>query len=447
MKKNLLSKYNKKGSLLVISGYPKREEIYSSGVCAVSSFTKNTLLALGKEASERKIIVLTMEVDRKEIYEENGILVIRCFKRNNPLTYLSLLKYILRFYRVRNVLLEFEFASFGNTLTTSLLAPLIWLLKLFGKNIYIVAHQVVTDIKSLSGHIGVSPEGLTIRFLNVCFKLFYILITLPAKKVIVLEEEFKKRLSRLTDGQKIVVIPHGVDTNIQSLSKNKAKKLMGIKNDEFTILYFGYLGWYKGVDFLIRSLGNTKEIDGRKIKLVIAGGPSFTQKDKPHYQKFLKKLDEIIKKANNITVTGFIEEDKIATVFGVSDLVVFPYRTLMSSSGPMSLAISHKKPFIVSENMRPLLNTFDIQEALLDLNLSDEIVFKLTKKSLLKTLRASMDQANSAKMEEFSKRLNQKRSFEVLARKYGEIMWPNYAKQELKYYSTLLKKIPQLIGY
>lgn len=423
MKKTVFEQYNSKDSLLVISAYPKKGEIYSKGVCAVSSFAKNTILKLRNENPNRKIVVLTIDVNKDKSYVEDDVLVIRCFKRNSPLSFISLLKEIFRFNKVKDVMIEFEFASFGDTLTTSLVAPFVFGMFLLRKNILLVIHQVLFDIRDLSGHIGIKPNNLKLNILNFGLKWFYSLLTLGAKKIVVLEEEFKKRLSKVTNLQKIHVISHGVDTYIKSVDRLKARKRFGIKNDEFVILYFGYLTWYKGVDFLISALKNKKYINGKKIKLVIAGGASFTQERKIHYQRFIAKVDKLIKSSSNVIATGFVKEEDISPIFELSDLVVLPYRTFMSSSGPLSLAISYKKPFLISKSLLGLTKSTDIKKALGEANLrKSDIVFELSKESITKSIALAMQPNISQKMLLFSKILNRERSFENLAKYYENIL-------------------------
>ncbi len=420
MKNRIIEKYNRKDSLLIIAGWPKKRETYSQGVCAVSSFTKNALTALQKENPDRKIVVLTMQIDKKEIYEEDGMLILRCFKRNKSLSYLSLIKHIFLFNRIKDLLIEFEFSSFGNTFMTGLLAPIIWALFLMRKNINLVIHQVVSDIKDLSGHIGIPVNNSRMSIFNNFLKLFYFSLALPSKRVIVLEEEFKTKLSRLVGSDKITVIPHGVDTNIKKTNKDMRKSL-GIKNDEFVILYFGYLTWYKGVDFLVNTLKNTNKISGKKIRLVVAGGPSFTQEEKVHYQRFLKKVEKAVESSKNVILTGFVKEKDITPIFKAADLSVFPYRTFMSSSGPLSLAISHNKPFILSKNLEALTHSSDIQRSMNGAGIKkNDIIFKLNKKDLIKTIKTCMDFKMQKKMIIFSKMINEERSFANLAKVYDK---------------------------
>lgn len=423
MKKDLIRKFNQSTSLLVISGYPKKKETYSQNVCAVSSFSKNVLLGLQKENPLRKIVVLAPIITKPETYEENGLLIVRCFKRNAPLSYSNLLKTIYNFGKVKDILLEFEFASFGDTFMTGLLAPIAWTLSLARKNLTIVVHQVVSEMENLSGHIGVNKQSLRMKLLDLSLEAFYALLTLPAKKVIVLEEEFKKKLSKFTNKNKIVVIPHGIDTNIKKVSQISARKKLGIDKNEFVVLYFGYLTWYKGVDFIINALKDVKNIKGKKLRLLIAGGPSFTQEKKQHYQLFLKKIDKLVGGAGNVSLTGFVPEENIAAVFAASNLSVLPYRTFMSASGPLSLAISYEKPFIISENLEDIAKSSDIKKALDIAGINKkQISFKLTKQSLLKTIKMTIDPAFNQKLLNLSRILKEERSFANIAVKYNQVL-------------------------
>jgi glycosyltransferase involved in cell wall biosynthesis len=420
----LLQKYNDDNSAFVISGYPKKGEKYSQGVCAVSSFTKNSLLALQKENPQRKMVILTVALNgKKEVYEENNMLVVRCFKRNQPTSYLNLLKTINFFSKVKTVMVEFEFSSFGNLWMTIFLVPFVFGLRLFNKDIVLVMHQVLFDLKKLHGHIGLSNNSLLLHVFSFGIKLFYKVISLPVKKIVVLEEEFKIRLGELIGFKKITVIPHGVDKNINFLNRKNARKALGFSGNDFVILYFGFLTWYKGVDFLINTFKNIKRLNGKNIKILIAGGPSFTQGEKPHYRHFLEKIMRLSGSSSHIKITGFVKEKDISKMFAASDLVTLPYRTYMSSSGPLSLTLSHRKPFILSENLKNVAKTNDFRNALNLANISqNEFVFNFKSKNLIKLVKNSMRSNRQEKLIKLSSLLSEKRSFANLATSYDEIL-------------------------
>ncbi len=425
MKDKILKQYNNRNSLLVIASYPKKKQTYSKGVCAVSSFTKNTLSGIREQNPGKKVIVLTMILKKPEVYEEDGMLIVRCFERNNPLSYVNILKNALRFNKVKSTLIEFEFASYGNTFATAMISPLTWALRFMGKDITMVIHQVLFDLKKISGHIGISANNPKTLLLNFGLKLFYKFLAMPVRNIVVLEDEFKQKLETLIGKGKVSVIPHGVDFNIKNSAFRKAQieKRLGIRKNDFVILYFGYLTWYKGVDFLIKALKDTKTLNGKRIKLIVAGGPSFTQENKAHYQRFLNKVNLEAKQSKNAIITGFVDEKDITPIFKSSDLVVFPYRTFMSSSGPLSLALSHEKPFILSKKLELFLNSKDVNHSLDIAGIKKEdILFDLNTKSLVSAIKNVSATKNHKKMIRFSKTLGKERSFTRLGLTYNKLI-------------------------
>lgn len=84
----LISKYNQSDTLLVISTYPKKGQVYTAGMGGVASYTKNNLLPLTKKG--QKVVVLADKENDEFLYEEEGILVIRCWKRGDWKLFASL---------------------------------------------------------------------------------------------------------------------------------------------------------------------------------------------------------------------------------------------------------------------------------------------------------------------------------------------------------------------
>lgn len=435
--KQLLQKYNTRDALIVVSSYPKKKETYSRGVCAVASFTKNTLLSLKESNPEKKIIVLAIIADKAEIYEEEGILVIRCFQRNDPLSYFRILKYAKSFTNVKDVLVEFEFSSFGDTLTTFFLSLLVWAFYLLGKNIHLVIHQVLLNLATLSGHIGLSHKDKLTFLLNIGLKFYYKFLTLPVSSVIVLEDELKKRLSNLVNKNKIIVIPHGV-ASIKNIAKEEAREILEIDKNELVILYFGYLTWYKGVDFLIKTFLNKKTISGKRVRLVVAGGASFTQGKKKHYKDYLKMIKKLQTKASNMISTGFLEERDIPIYFGAADLVLFPYRTFMSSSGSLATTLAFNKAFLISRSLEKLLNSKDIRECLQKAGLSKEdVIFDLKKEVLIEKVNSVLEKNKNKKLILLSRLLAKERSFYKIASTYGQILQSSHGEEKAKRFSVI----------
>lgn len=442
---NVLKKYNTEDTLLVLSSYPRRNETYSKGVCAVASFTKNTLKALQKKNPAKKIVVLTMTLDQNkpELYEEEGMLIVRCFTRNKPLTFLNIVSTARKFSKAKNLLVEFEFASFGDTISTGSLAGILWMLAISGKKLTIVMHQVLLDIAKLSGHVGIASQSILTPVFNTLLKIYYFAISLSATSIVVLEDTLKVRLSQIVPASKISVIPHGVDTSLASakLTKKIARKSLGIAQNEFVVLYFGYIAWYKGVDILLQTFLKNRKLGGKKIKLILAGGPSFTQENKSHYRKYFEKVARLVLSNANIEMTGFVDEKDIPNYFTASDLVVFPYRTFMSSSGPFSTALSFGKPFLLSKALTQFVETQDIKNAMIELEISkQDIMFDLSGHSFLKALKIAGKPTMYNKLAKLSMILQEKRSFENLALDYAKIVF----KEEEKARKSVFYPPPQI---
>ena len=401
--KYLIEKYNRWDSLIVISSYPEKNTRYSQNVCAVGGFTKN----ITDNLPCHKIIFTTkLGYKNDQIYEEKNSFIYRIFKRNSLFSFIKLFSTIKRFTNVKKVLIQFEFSSFGDIFTTILFPILLISLKLSDKKIYFVFHQVIFDLNGLTEYLGWEKNDWRLPFFNFFLKLFYQINVALSEKIIVLEEEFRQRLLKISDQpNKISVISHGVDTNLKIISQKLARKKLKIEN-KFTILYFGYLTWYKGADLMIEIAKANKNFN-----FIIAGGPSFTQKNKLHYQKYLKKFTFLPK---NLKTTGFVKERQIPLYFSASDLVILPYRSMISSSGPLSLAFSFEKPVVLSHKLKTYLKSGDFKNSFSKTQLEEKNLFK----DFEKNKKISLNIKSISKLIYFSKLMKASRNYKKISKKY-----------------------------
>ena len=133
----------------------------------------------------------------------------------------------------------------------------------------------------------------------------------------------------------------------------------------------------------------------------------------------MKNLSNEINRKKIIT-TGFVPEKKIAGYFSNTDLVILPYKMFFSSSGPLSLAFSFEKPFILS---RPLIGYFDspdFLEALRQTGLKKEdFIFDLNKVSFEHRLNWAKN--NLDKLANFSRIMKEKRDWKTVAKQYEKL--------------------------
>lgn len=433
MKQSLLDTYNQPGNLLVITNYPpKGGGVHAAKIGGVSGFAKNTLVPLAKcyDQEDRKIIVLTDTPGSPRTYEEDGMLIVRCWKRNHPNLYLQILKQVRQFSNVRDILIEFEFASFGDFWVTAVFPILLAALKLSGKYVTLVLHQVVTNLASLVGHIGLGGDSLGMKLFSLLLPVYYFFLTNLTDGTIVLEETFKQRLRGIAPMERVAVIPHGVETPEPPVPKKMiARKKLGILPNEFVILSFGFITWYKGTDLLIKAIKPGLKLGKKLVRLIVAGGPSMTQQHKPHYRSYYQDVVALAKKKTNVKITGFVPNNRLPLYFAAADLVAFPYRTVMSSSGPLSLAVAYGKPIALSPVMTAYMNSSDVSQAVRESGVHlKHMILPLNLQKLPSYLARIGTRGRLTRLSRFSRILAYKRSFPTIADSYYTILTPKEAR-------------------
>jgi len=119
-----------------------------------------------------------------------------------------------------------------------------------------------------------------------------------------------------------------------------ARKKLGLPDDGFIFLFFGFIRKYKGLDLLISALEKLGT-DNRKIYLLIAGEFYAGEDD------IIAQINKSPKKNIIITHTSFINDEDVGYYFSASDCVVQPYRNA-TQSGVTPLAYHFEIPMIVT---------------------------------------------------------------------------------------------------
>ncbi len=424
----IVNGFNHADSLLVITSYPD-PTTGIKGLNAVAWHARKTLLSLAKE---RKIHVLAERIGRRRELRDGphgNIKVSRLWNRRNPLSLLLILYFALISHKVRQVLIQFEFNTYGGNLAVLIFPLLLTLLKLSGKSITMEIHEVVTDISPLSSHINVK-NPLMLRIINTGLAYFYRAVGANVQSIVVFENELKERLARYVDADKIEVIP--LSTTPKRLpAKITARARLDLRARDFVVLVFGFVNWYKGSDWIIKAVGSTKPT---RVKLVMAGGPSFTLGGKSHYDIFYKKIQKDVENYPNITLTGFVQDEDVSTIFATADIVVIPYRTFMSASGPLSLALSFKKPVLLSDRLKDYDKSHDIRMSRQATNISEaDLFFPLSKRSFQARIeKLRKDKKYLRSLNQFSLALAKRRHIREATYEYERLLLP-YTKKSLAY--------------
>ena len=137
------------------------------------------------------------------------------------------------------------------------------------------------------------------------------------------------------------IIQHPLYDNFGStLSKEDARRNLGLSQSEKIILFFGFIRQYKGLDILLHAMADDR-IRNAGIKLMIAG--EFYE-DKRQY---IDLIDQLKIKDQLILRTDFIPDFEVRNYLCAADAVIQPYRNA-TQSGVTPLAYHFEKPMVVT---------------------------------------------------------------------------------------------------
>ena len=226
------------------------------------------------------------------------------------------------------------------------------------------------------------------------------IISENSDKLIVHNEFCKGRLTHDS-----VVIPHGVHP-AQTVPREEAKRALGLEGA--VVGLFGFIAPYKGYEFAIRQIG--MEFPG--VTLLVAGG--WHMDLETTYIARMKDLAGAIA-PNQVKWTGWVDRDRLPTVFGAMDVCLYP-NIYATESGALLTMVGYGK-CVLARSISPVREK-EAQGALVAYSNDGEFVMKL---------------------EELLSRPEVREKVEEGARRYAEAnSWDNVAKRHVKLFEELL---------
>lgn len=155
---------------------------------------------------------------------------------------------------------------------------------------------------------------------------------------IVLSENVAQDLLAMKPRAKYLLTPHPLYDHFgKKIAKNIAQASLGIDSSKKTLLFFGLIRDYKGLDLLIQAMDLLDE----DYQLVVAG-ECYGSFDK--YQALI----DCSQAGNRIKVYNqYIDDADVATFFSAADALVLPYRSA-TQSGVVSLAYHFDLPMLAT---------------------------------------------------------------------------------------------------
>jgi len=419
--------FNNKDTIIVISDYPEQRRKGEKNY-GIAWYTKTLIEPISKKYNKR-FVVFAEKVqggdNSPKLYANGRILVLRIFDQKHPSLFPIILKWLFKFDNVKYVQVHSEFFVNGGIKNFALLLPFILLIKLTRKHITYFSHNVVTNLDFIAKHFGLSRDSLKLKIFNLGLKTMYRSLGFIVNKFVVMDEVIYDRLSKYVNPEKIVLNRFWLDKITTKETVSESKNKIGVKKDEFVLLYFGFVSYYKGADWIINSIKKLRENNEFKnVRLVIAGGEAYSLKHEKHYQEYYKELVKNASHDKGIKITGFVPEEDIPTYFQAADLVVFPYRGLIGGSGCFSHAITYGKPFILSSKMSKMLKNDDIEILMDKFGLKNkDIAFNFNLDSFGKLIKKTQEKSFNKVLTEFSTTLGETRNSSNLIAKANETIF------------------------
>lgn len=164
------------------------------------------------------------------------------------------------------------------------------------------------------------------RFFDVWFNRFFVK---QYDGFVVLSEAVKKDILDIAPTAKVLMMEHPLYDHFQDkMNQEQAKIELNVDPMKKTLLFFGIIRDYKGLDNLILAMEHL----GDDYQLIIAGEVYGDR------QKYADLIEQSSKKNAIYFFNQFISDDEVHRYFSAADLCVLPYRSATQSG---VTAISH----------------------------------------------------------------------------------------------------------
>jgi len=243
--------------------------------------------------------------------------------------YVRLIRYVARLEpKILHILWNNKFEYFDRTL-------LMLYYKLCGKKISLTAHNVNQAKRDLKD----SPlNRITLR---IQYRL--------SDHIFVHTQRMKDELCQdFAVAEKAVsVIRHPINDAFPDtdLTPAQAKHLLGLRNDEKTILFLGRLRPYKGIEYLLAAFRKLDTLQ-MNYRLIIAGAPNKGNED--YLDEIRQVVEREFDRGQVLLRAQFIPDEEMEMYLKGADVLVLPYKDIFQS-GVLFLAYSFGLPVVATD--------------------------------------------------------------------------------------------------
>ncbi len=204
----------------------------------------------------------------------------------------------------------------------------------FGPSMGIIARLLNKNTKQIAILHNVIPHEK--RFFDKPFNRFFLNKT---DGFVVMSDIVLKDLLSLKPNAKYIRIDHPIYNHFgNKINQKEAQEKLNLSSDKKTILFFGFIRDYKGLDLLIEAM----DLLDNSYQLIVAGEV---------YGSF-DKYNTIINNSNSKErihlFNKYISDDEVSIYFSAADVCVLPYKSA-TQSGITAIANHFTLPIIATD--------------------------------------------------------------------------------------------------
>lgn len=206
--------------------------------------------------------------------------------------------------------------------------------RLLGKKIVLTVHNVNAGRRDCKDTL---LNRLTLR---IQYRLADHLFVHTEKMKSALIEEFG------VPGARVTIIPFGLNNAVPNsrLTTSEAKQRLGLQEGERTMLFFGNIAPYKGLEYLVAAFQQiVAERDN--YRLIIAGRPKDCEK---YWNTIREAICEHVRRGRVLLRADYIPDDETEVYFKAADVLALPYRHIYQS-GVLFLGYSFGLPVLSAD--------------------------------------------------------------------------------------------------
>lgn len=230
--------------------------------------------------------------------------------------------------KILHILWNNKFQLFDRTL-------LMLYYRILGKKIVITAHNVNAGRR----------DAKDSRLNRLSLEMQYRLASHIFVHTIKMKDELLERFH--VDETAVTIIPYGINNAVPDtdLTPAEARRRLGIRNGERTLLFFGGIKPYKGLEYLIAAFQKIAATQ-KDYRLIIAGEQKKSSEE--YWSAIQQTISRSFSPEQVVQKIQFIPDGETELYFKAADVAVLPYTDIFQS-GVLFLAYSFGLPAIATD--------------------------------------------------------------------------------------------------